>query len=166
MKKIVILVLVLAFVPLLSFAELGVGASAYFNSPVLIGEDVDAHELWDGGFTFGGDVRWKLLKILQIDATALVTLDETNSIGLFPNAGLVFDLAILRLSAGVGPSLVFLLDDVGDPVLLGFNAKANADIKLGPLSFGLSYLMGLNFDDGIALEKSTGMLGANVLFWF
>ena len=50
--------------------------------------------------------------------------------------------------------------------MLGFNAKANADIKLGPLSFGLSYLMALNFDGGVALDKSTGMLGANVLFWF
>jgi len=166
MKKILILVLVLAFVPLLSFAELGVGASAFFNSPVLIGQDVDTHELWDGGFTFGADVRWKLLKILQLDAMALVTLDETKAVGLYPNAGLAFDLAILRLSAGIGPTLVFLLDDVADPAMLGFNAKANADIKLGPISFGLSYLMGLNFDDGIALEKSTGMLGANVLFWF
>jgi hypothetical protein len=146
MKKIVILALVLAFVPLLSFAEFGVGGSAFFNSPVLIGQ--------------------KLLKILQLDAMALVTLDEVNAIGLYPNAGLAFDLAFLRLSAGIGPTLVFLLDDVTDPTMLGFNAKANADIKLGPVSVGLSYLMGLNFDNGIDLEKSTGMLGANVLFWF
>ena len=166
MKKIVIVVLVLAFVPLLSFAEFGVGGSAFFNSPVLIGQDVDTHELWDGGFTFGADFRWKLLKILQLDAMALVTLDEVNAVGLYPNAGLAFDLAILRLSAGIGPTLVFLLDDATDPTMLGFNAKANADIKLGPISFGLSYLMGLNFDGGVALERSTGMLGANVLFWF
>jgi hypothetical protein len=166
MKKVLILVLVLAFVPLLSFAEFGIGGSAYFNSPVLIGQAVDTHELWDGGFTFGADFRWKLLKILQLDATALVTLDQTNSVGLFPNAGLVFDLAILRLSAGVGPTLVFLLDDVTDPAMLGFNAKANADVKLGPLSVGLSYIMAVNFDSGVALDRSTGMLGANVLFWF
>jgi hypothetical protein len=74
---------------------------------------------------------------------------------LLPNFGLVFDLAILRLSAGVGPT-----------ALLGINAKANADIKLGPISFGLSYAMALNFDNGLALDKSTGRLGANVLFWF
>jgi hypothetical protein len=166
MKKTLILVLVLAFIPLLAFAELGIGASAFFNSPVLVGADVDTHELWDGGFTFGGSARWKLLKILQLDALALVTLDETNSLGLYPNVGLGFDVAFLRLSAGVGPSLVFLFDSPTDPTLLGFNAKANADIKLGPLSFGLSYMMALNLDDGVALDRSTGMLGANVLFWF
>ena len=38
MRKTLILVLVLAFIPLLSFAELGLGASAFFNSPVLIGQ--------------------------------------------------------------------------------------------------------------------------------
>jgi hypothetical protein len=168
MKKIVVLVLVLAFVPLLSFAEFGIGGSAFFNSPVLIGQDVDTHELWDGGFTFGADARLKLLKILQLETLALFSLDkETNSFSLLPNAGLAFDLAFLRLSAGVGPTLVVLFDSPLDkPALLGFNAKANADVKLGPLSVGLSYLMALNLDDGIALDKSTGMLGANVLFWF
>jgi hypothetical protein len=166
MKKILILVVVLAFVPLLSFAELGVGASAYFNSPVLVGQSIDTHQLWEGGFTFGGDVRWKFLKILQLDVPVLVAIDDVSSIGLLPNFGLAFDLAILRLSAGVGPTVLFLLSDVTDPALLGFNAKANADIKLGRISFGLSYIMALNFDNGVALDKSTGMLGANVLFWF
>lgn len=166
MKKLVILVLVLALVPLLSFAEVGVGGSAFFNSPVLIGQDVDVHELWDGGFTFGGDFRWKLLKILQLEALALVTLDEVNAVGLYPNAGLAFDLSILRLSAGIGPNIVFFLDDVGDPSMFGFHGKANADIVLGPVSVGLSYMMALNLDGGIELKKSTGMLGANVLFWF
>jgi hypothetical protein len=166
MKKILILIVVLAFVPLLSFAEIGVGASAYFNSPVLVGQDVDTHALWDGGFTFGGDLRWKFLKILQLDVPVLVAIDDVSSIGILPNLGLAFDLWILRLSAGVGPSVTFLLSDVTDPTLLGFNAKANADIKLGPISVGLSYVMALNFDSGVALDKSTGMLGANVLFWF
>ena len=168
MKKILILVLVLAFVPLLSFAELGVGGSAFFNSPVLIGQELDAHQLWDGGFTFGGDVRLNILKSLQLETLALFSLDtDTNSFSLLPNAGVVLDLAFLRLSAGVGPTLVVLFDSPLDkPALLGFNAKANADIMLGPVSVGLSYLMALNLDGGVALDKSTGMLGANVLFWF
>jgi hypothetical protein len=166
MKKTLILVLVLAFIPLLSFAEIGIGPSAFFNSPVLIGQDTDVHKLWDGGFTFGGTFRWKLLKILQIDTLALVTLDETNALGLYADAGVGFDLAILRLSAGIGPTVLFLFDSPTDPALLGFNAKANADIKLGPVSVGLSYMMALNFDNGIDLDQSTGMLGANVLFWF
>ena len=166
MKKTLILVLVLVFIPLLSFAELGLGASAFFNSPVLIGQKVDSETLWDNGFTFGADVRWKFLKFLQLEALGLLTLGDVKSIDLYADAGLAFDLAFLRLSLGAGPTVFFLLDDVADPTLLGFNAKANADIKLGRLSLGLSYVMGLVVEGGLELDKSTGMLGANVLFWF
>jgi len=164
MKKTLILVLVLAFIPLLSFAELGLGASAFFNSPVLIGTPIDKSELREGGFTFGGDARFKL-SILQLEALGLVTLGDQKSIDLYADAGLALDLAILRLSLGVGPTVFFLLDST-DPNLVGFNAKANVDVKLGRLSVGLSYIMDLMVEDGIALDKSTGMLGANVLFWF
>ena len=86
MKKTLILVLVLAFIPLLSFAELGLGASAFFNSPVLIGEPIDKSELRESGFTFGGDVRFKL-SILQLEALGLVTLGDQKSIDLYADAG-------------------------------------------------------------------------------
>ncbi len=166
MKKTLILALVLAFIPLLSFAELGLGASAFFNSPVLIGQKPDASQLREGGFTFGADVRLKFLKFLQLEALGLVSVGDVTSIDMYADAGLALDLAFLRLSAGVGPTVFFLLSDVTDPTLLGFNAKANADIKLGRLSLGLSYIMGLIVENGLALDKSTGMLGANILFWF
>jgi hypothetical protein len=64
--------------------------------------------------------------------------------------------------------LFFLLNDATNPVLAGYNVKANADVKLGRISVGLSYIMGLIVEDGlfnVKLNKSTGMLGANVLFW-
>ena len=166
MKKTLIIVLVLAFVPLFVFADLGLGASAFFNSPVLIGTKPDVSELREGGFTFGGDLRFKFLKILQLEALGLVTVGEAPSIDLYADAGLAFDLAILRLSVGAGPTMfVFLDKDAPEATLMGFNAKANADIKLGRISVGLSYIMGLMLDDGVELKKSTGMLGANVLFW-
>jgi len=168
MKKTLILVLVLAFIPLLSFAELGLGASAFLNNPVLIGEDPDVSALRAGGFTFGGDARFKL-SLLQLEALGLVSVgDNTTSIDLYGDVGLALDLAILRLSLGAGPTVFFVLDGA-DPVLAGYNVKANADIKLGKISVGVSYIMGLIVDGGlfdVALDKSTGMLGANVLFWF
>jgi hypothetical protein len=168
MKKTLILVLVLAFIPLLSFAELGLGASAFLNNPVLIGQEADASELRAGGFTFGGDVRFKL-SILQLEALGLLsTGHEVTSIDLYADAGLALDLAILRLSLGAGPTVFFVLNDSSDPLLAGYNVKANADLKLGRISVGLSYIMGLIAEDGlfnIKLDKSTGMLGANVLFW-
>ena len=167
MKKTLILVLVLAFIPLLSFADFGLGASACLNNPVLIGEDPDVSALRAGGFTFGADARFKL-SILQLEALGLLSVgDSTTSIDLYADAGLALDLAFLRLSLGAGPTVFFVLDGA-DPVLAGYNVKANADIKLGRISIGLSYIMGLIVEDGlfnVQMDKSTGMLGANVLFW-
>ena len=60
-------------------------------------------------------------------------------------------------------------DSIDDNVLAGYNVKANADIKLGRISVGLSYIMALIVQDGlfnIQPDLKTGMLGANVLFWF
>jgi hypothetical protein len=170
MKKTLILALVLAFIPLLSFAELGLGASAFLNNPVLIGGDTDVSEWGKGGFTFGADARLKL-KILQLEALGLLSLgEEVTSIDLYADAGLALDLAILRLSLGAGPTLFFVLNDsIDDNVLAGYNVKANADIKLGRISVGLSYIMALIVQDGlfnIQPDLKTGMLGANVLFWF
>jgi hypothetical protein len=169
MKKTLILVLVLAFIPLLGFAELGLGGSAFLNTPVLIGEDPDLSEFGKGGFTFGGDVRLKL-SIFQLEALGLVSLgEEVTSIDLYADAGLALDLAFLRLSLGAGPTFLFVLNDATNPVLGGYNVKANADVKLGKLSVGLSYIMALLVDDGlfnIQPDLKTGMLGANVLFWF
>jgi hypothetical protein len=168
MKKTLILVLVLAFIPLLSFADLGLGVSAFLNNPVLIGQDPDVSTLRDGGFTFGGDARYKL-SILQLEALGLVSVgDEVTSIDLYADAGLALDLAFLRLSLGAGPTVFFLLNDATDPVMAGYNIKANADVKLGRFSVGLSYIMDLIVEDGlfdVKLNRSTGMLGANVLFW-
>jgi hypothetical protein len=168
MKKTLLLVLVLAFIPLLAFAELGLGASAFLNNPVLIGQDPDVSALREGGFTFGADARFKL-SLLQLEALGLISVgDSTTSIDLYADAGLALDLAILRLSLGAGPTLFFVLNDSTDSVLAGYNVKANADVKLGRISVGLSYIMGLIVENGlfnVQLDKSTGMLGANVLFW-
>jgi hypothetical protein len=168
MKKTLILVLVLALIPLFAFADLGLGASAFFNSPVLVGSEPTLSELREGGFTFGGNARFKL-SLLHLEALGLVSVgDSTTSIDLYADAGLAFDLAILRLSLGAGPTVFFLLNDAANPVLAGYNVKANADIKLGKISVGLSYIMGLIVEDGlfnVKPDKSTGMLGANVLFW-
>jgi len=167
MSKRILLVLVLCLIPLFAFAELGLGAAAFFNSPVLIGQDVDADGLWSGGFTFGGDVRFKL-SILQLEALGLFTAaGGDKSLDLYTDVGLAFDLIkSLRLSLGAGPNLSYVFgDSVADTALWGFNIKANAAIKLGRLSVGLSYITGLTIDGGVAWDKSTGMLGASVLFW-
>ncbi len=164
MTKRVLIVLALCLVPLLSFAELGVGGAAFFNSPVLIGQEVTSG-LFSNGLSFGGDLRFKLA-ILQLEGLGLVTVaGGSTALNLYTDVGLALDLLFLRLSLGVGPNFTYEFGGA-DPFMPGFNAKANADIKLGKLSVGLSYIMGLTVDSGIALDKSTGMLGVSVLYWF
>jgi hypothetical protein len=166
MSKRVLIVLVLCLIPLLSFAELGLGGAAFFNSPVLIGQEVTASGLTSGGFTFGGDLRFKLA-ILQLEALGLVTVaGGSTALDLYTDAGLALDVLFLRLSLGAGPNFTYEFGGAADPFMPGFNIKANADVKLGKLSLGLSYITGLIVDNGIALDKSTGLLGVSVLYWF
>ena len=43
------------------------------------------------------------------------------------------------------------------PFQAGLNAKAGADIKLGPVSFGLSYIMAMNIDNGLYIGTRSGL---------
>jgi hypothetical protein len=164
MKKTIILVLVLGLLPLALFADFGIGGAAFYNSPVLIGQDVPTSTEGIGleDFTFGGNARFKL-SLFQLDALALLTLGDAAHVQGFADAEVCVDLLILRLSAGAGPKIDYYFDS-GD-FETGFNAKANADVKLGKISVGLSYIVDMTIDNGISLDKSTGMLGATVMFW-
>jgi len=166
MKKILLLVLILGFVPLSVFAELGVGGSAFLNSPVLIFQPLPKDGVTLDDFTFGGDVRFKL-SLLQIDALALVTMGENTIFDIYADAGIALDLLLFRLSAGVGPTMRYVIGGGTNDLLGGFNVKANADVKLGRLSVGLSYIMNLIIQEGFKLDLnwSTGLLGATVMFW-
>jgi hypothetical protein len=165
MVKRILIVLVLCLIPLLSFAELGLGGAAFFNSPVLIGQDTTLSGLQSGGLTFGGDLRFKL-SVLQLEALGLVTTKtDATALDLYTDIGLAFDVLILRLSLGAGPNFTYVFGGGDDPAMFGCNIKANVDIKIKRLSLGLSYITGLVIDGGIAWDKSTGMLGASILFW-
>jgi hypothetical protein len=165
MTKRVLIVLVLWLIPLLAFAELGLGGAVYFNSPMLIGQEPELSGLRSGGVSFGGDLRLKL-RLLQLEALGLVTVEnEATALDLYTDVGLALDLPLLRLSLGAGPNFTYLFGGAADPTMFGFNLKANADLRLGRLTLGLSYLTGLIIDDGVAWDLSTGLLGASVLFW-
>ena len=43
------------------------------------------------------------------------------------------------------------------PFKAGLNAKAGADIKLGPVSSGLSYIMAMNIDNGLYIGTRSGL---------
>lgn len=164
MKRILILVLLLSFIPLSIFAELGLGGAAFLNSPVLIGQPLPKDGVGIEDFTFGANLRWKF-SLFQADALALLTMGDTPIIDVYADAQVALDILIFRLSIGAGPTLHYVAGGT-DKLFAGFNAKANADIKLGRFSVGLSYIMNLIIDGKkVSLDRSTGMLGATVLFW-
>jgi hypothetical protein len=165
MKRIVLIALVL-LLPVAVFADIdfGVGGVALYNSPLLVGGKISTPDWNVNKFSFGPDLRLKW-SILQLEALALGSIGDYSSFDSYLDAGLAFDLLFLRLSAGGGLSLNY---NFGDKSLdKGFNAKLNADLKLGKLSLGLTYIMDFTVaDKKVNIDASQGLLGASVLFWF
>ena len=114
-------------------------------------------------FSFGGDVRLKLAWF-QAEGLLLYSAGSVNSLNLFLDAGVALDISLLRLSAGVGPNFTNNFSN-SPPTQAGLNAKVGADVKLGPFSVGLSYIMELNLNNGFDVKTNSGLLGVNVLFW-
>jgi hypothetical protein len=162
MRKL-LLILVLVILPVALFAEWGIGGAAFYKSPILLGQPVDTANLNVDQFSFGGDLRFKLAWF-QAEALVLYATGDTNSLNAYLDAGLALDIAILRLSLGVGPNFTYNFGE-SSPIQAGLNAKVSTDIKLGPVSFGLSYIMVMNLDNGLYVNTGSGLLGAQVLFW-
>lgn len=163
MKKVLVILIFLMVLPVMAFAQLGFGPAAFFKSPVLLGQSVDSDEVNVNQFSFGGDVRYRL-GWFQAEGLMLYSAGDINSLDVFLDAGVALDVAILTLSAGAGPNFTKNFD--GSPAQqAGLNSKVGADVRLGPISVGMSYIMSLNIDDGIDINTSSGLLGAQVLYW-
>jgi hypothetical protein len=163
MKKLILILIVLVILPVAVFADFGIGGAAFYKSPVLVGQPIDTNNLNVDQFSFGGDLRYKL-GWFQAEALALFSTGSLSSFNLYLDAGLALDIAILRLSLGGGPNFAINFDE-STAIQAGLNAKIGADIVLGPVSFGLSYIMALNIKNSVSVQTSTGLLGAQVLFW-
>ena len=163
MKKPVLILAVLLILPVAVFADWGIGGAAFYKSPVLLGQPIDTNNLNVNQFSFGGDLRFKL-SWFQAEALLLYSAGDVNSLNAYLDAGLALDVAILRLSLGAGPNFTYNVGE-SSPIQAGLNAKVGADVKLGPISFGLSYIMALNIDNGLYINTGSGLLGVQVLFW-
>lgn len=163
MQRRILAVLVLAALPAAAFAELGLGGAAFFKSPYLLGQSIDREDLNVNQCTLGGDARLKL-GVLQGEALVLYAAGDVQSLIIYLDAGVAFDILMLRLSAGAGPNLVFNIGE-HDWAQTGLNVKVSADVKISRLSVGLSYIMDLLIDGGIDINTSSGLLGAQVLLW-
>jgi hypothetical protein len=164
MRKLVLVLCVLAILPVAAFAEWGFGGAAFYRSPVLLGQPIDTSNVNVNQFSFGGDLRFKLAWF-QAEGLLLYSTGDVQSLNMYLDAGLALDVAILRLSVGAGPTLC---DNFGQssPAQTGLNAKIGADIKLPMISLGVSYIMALNLANGVNVQTSTGLLGVQLLFWF
>lgn len=163
MKKPVLILAVLLILPVAVFADWGIGGAAFYKSPVLLGQPIDTNNLNVNQFSFGGDLRFKL-SWFQAEALLLYSAGDVNSLNAYLDAGMALDVAILRLSLGAGPNFTYNVGE-SSPIQAGLNAKVGADVKLGPISFGLSYIMALNIDNGLYINTGSGLLGVQVLFW-
>jgi hypothetical protein len=181
MKKLIIILLIL-MIPIAAFADFRLGPTAYYNFPLIQDSQFQPPAL-DGldaaDFSFGADFRLKLW-IFHFQGMALFTpgvKDASDAVvlpastDLHVDAGLAFDLLFLRLGLGVGPSWAFFFGDadtVSAPTSMGMNGKATADILLGPVSIGISYLMQFDFDlkdanQVLSADKTQGLFGVAFL---
>ncbi|TVQ96200.1 MAG: hypothetical protein EA403_16865 [Spirochaetaceae bacterium] len=164
MKKVFVILAVLMILPALAFAQLAVGPAAFFKSPVLLGQSVDADEVNVNQFSFGADARYRL-GWFQVQGLMLYSVGDINSLDIFLDGGVALDVGIVTVSAGAGPNFTNNFD--GSPAQqAGLNSRVGADVRLGPVSVGGSYIMALDItDNGFNIKTSSGLLGAHVLFW-
>ena len=161
------LFLILLILPVALFAQLQVGGTALYNYPLV--ED-SSSDISASDFTFGADARLKIL-LFQASGLALFTpgtdLSPAN-LDLFLDGGITFDVLMFRLGLGAGPNFRVPLGE-GSTSGFGLNVKATADLMLGDLSLGLTYLnkFELDFEQaGELLDQnySQGLFGISLLF--
>jgi len=126
-----VLVVALAIVPLLAFAETDIGLSGlYFGNPTSISKNTLNKDSVGPGL----DLRAKLW-IFQADLDA--TMIGKDSFLVMPTAGLSLDVLFLRVGAGMGP--VAYLEPGADEAfgIFAWTLKASADLLLGPFYVGV-----------------------------
>jgi hypothetical protein len=160
MKKVILIMLICA-VPAILTGQAGFGIAAFYNTPIEAGSFPDEDQIHTENFTFGGDLRLKL-GILHGEALALVTLDPFVT-DIFLDAGITLDILIVRLAAGIGPKFTY----GGEDRIMrgGYNLKLNADIILGKISLGLSYIFNTTLGSDLDVRGRSGMFGVSLLFW-
>jgi hypothetical protein len=175
MKKLLVL-LVLVLIPLMSFADLQLGPTAFYNMLITNPGKIDTSKLSISDFTFGADARLNL-GIIQGSAYALLTPGDTSPTHLTPTVvnlmldiGICLDILFVRLSAGIGPDFMLnFADYAGKPQVfeMGANAKIGAELMLGGISLGLTYFVDVNLTEPSsvvsAFSQWNGHLGLSVL---
>lgn len=163
MKKLIVALALLAIVSSAAFAEVGLGAAAFYKSPMLVGQPLDVANMNVNQFSFGADARYKI-GWFQAEGLLLYSAGVVSSLNAYLDAGVALDLAIFRFSFGIGPNFS---NNFGQsyPIQAGLNAKIGADVKLGAVTMGLSYIMAMNVSNGLYINTASGLFGVQFLYW-
>jgi hypothetical protein len=163
-----------------AFADVQVGPTVQYVHPLFKSDTVGDVKIQTFAIGLDGRMKWAVFQFSSM-ALYIPRVQEDGKGGYFSvpgtvathfTAGLAFDVSIFRLGIGLGPSLLFNLEALKQEpkALLGANAKAAFDVKLGKVvSLSLNYLLNLDFDledPGRVIETdfSSGNLGFSVLF--
>ncbi len=158
MKRLV-LVLILAVIPALAFADFQIGAVGMYDGDV---SQISSAPVSADSFVFGLETR-ATLWIFQAGATALYMPSYETLLAL-TDVGLAVDVLFLRFGAGIGPNFGFDTNGGSGVADAGWNLKLAADINLGNLALGVQ---GFYFYDSLAdigsAFRGTPVLGVNIL---
>lgn len=162
MKKLII-ALVLIALPISLFAQFFIGPTAFYKgSPV---EMPTIDQTFVDQLSFGVDTKIQL-SILEIQGMALYNLNQ--SFNCYLDAGIVLDIAVVSLGAGIGPNfLINFAAGAPEAFGFGFNGKIHADINIDIIKISVYYMFlidSISSVDGITANMYAGNIGLSVLF--
>jgi len=164
MKKLIV-VLVIALLPVLAFADLSLqlGGTAMYKG---LWTDLETNPPTFDDFTYGGEVRLNF-GLIQGAVAGLYYPGTPNQIVALTDIGLTLNLAIVRLGVGIGPNFYIPLGGSVSGVPIGFNLKGAVDLQLGKISLGLVgyyYLASLSDLELGLFETAQPWLGLTLLY--
>lgn len=163
MKKVLVMMALSVILPAMVFAQFSIGPAVFLKSPVLAGQIVDNSEFNVNQCSFGADARVRL-GILQAEGLILYSAGSVQSVNMYFDAGVAIDIAMFTLSLGAGPNVTKVFGWSGI-MQAGFNTKFGADVRLGDMTIGASYIMDLNITNArFRTQRNAGLLGMHVLF--
>jgi hypothetical protein len=157
--KKLLLVLVIAIIPVMAFADFQIGATAVYDNNI---SDLQDNDIADY-LVYGLDTRLKIW-IFQACASALY-LQDSATILLPTDVGLSFNVWFMRFGAGIGPVFGYTAGGDGFSKSDYWNMKIMGDINIGSLTLGV---VGYYFAEGLAdfrdAFSSLPLVGVSVLF--
>jgi hypothetical protein len=142
MRKSLLVLALAACLPLVTFAagsDFQLGVSALYPYSL---QEMDKGDGFEATYISPGlETRLRFLHILQVGANATLVepfndkMEGVNILSSF-DGGLCIDLFLVRLGAGLGPTVAFNSDKDGTSTR--WNARVYAELQLGKLSLGIS----------------------------